>query len=243
MNKNKLSVVMPAYNNADISLNLKEAIKALEKVTKEYELILVDDGSPNKLFFEAKKIDCDRVKVVGYSKNQGKGHAIKYGCGFAKGDYVTFLDSGRDINPEQIKRFIEIMEKEEADIVIGSKKHKDSKLHYPAMRRFMSFVYQIVNRILFNLNVKDTQVGLKLFKGEVIKKIMPLIVVKRFAFDLELLVIATKYKYKIVEAPVTIKYKFSSTVNPKAVFWMLWDTAAIFYRDKILNQYSKERKK
>lgn len=236
-NKIKLSVVMPAYNNADIVINLKEAIKALERVTKDFELILVDDGSKNKLFFEAKKINYNRVKVVGYSKNQGKGHAIKYGSRFATGDYVTFLDSGRDINPEQIKSFIEIMEREKADIVIGSKKHKDSKLYYPAMRRFMSFIYQMVNRILFGLNVKDTQVGLKLFKGEVIRKIMPMIVVKRFAFDLELLVIATKYGYKIVEAPVTIKYKFKSTVNPKAVFWMLWDTAAVFYRAKILHQY------
>ena len=102
----------------------------------------------------------------------------------------------------------------------------------------MSRTYQILNYTLFNLNLTDTQVGIKLFKHSVLDKIMPKIAIKRFAFDLELLVLARKYNFKIVEAPVTIRYQFESTINPKAVFWMLWDTAAIFYRDKILRYYN-----
>ncbi len=233
----KLSVIMPMYNSHEITRNLKEASAILQKVTSDYELILVNDGSTNGCYEEALKFKHKHVRVVGYKKNQGKGNAIKYGFSFAKGKYVAFVDSGRDLNPKQLKDFMMKMEKENADIVIGSKKHPDSKVHYPPLRRFMSGVYQILNRILFNLNVKDTQVGIKLFKKKVLDQVMPKIAIKRFAFDLELLVIANKKGFKIVEAPIVMRYQFHSTVNTKQIFWILWDTAAIFYRDKILNYY------
>ncbi len=235
----KVSIIMPSYNPEDIILNLKEAIKSLEEVTPDFEIILVDDGSTNNGFQKLKEFNNRKVKVVGYKKNMGKGYAIKYGFNFVKGKYVSFVDSGRDLDPRQLKNFLKIMESKDADIVIGSKRHQDSKVHYPLLRRFMSKTYQLINRILFNLKVKDTQVGLKLFRKEVLEKIMPKIVIKRFAFDLELLVIANKYGFKIVEAPIIMRYRFKSTIKPGAIFWMLWDTAAIFYRAKILNWYDK----
>jgi hypothetical protein len=67
--------------------------------------------------------------------------------------------------------------------------------------------------------------------------VFPKIAVKRFAFDLELLVIARKLNAKIIEAPVSIRYQFGSTINAGAVFWILLDTAAIFYRDRIIRYY------
>lgn len=235
--KPELSVIMPMYNSQDIKQNISEALNKLEKVNSNYEIILVDDGSTNSCLMEAKKIKNKKLKVIGYEKNQGKGNAIKYGFQFTSGKYVAFVDTGRDIDPIQLKSFIEIMNSNKADIVIGSKKHPQSDVHYPLARRFMSGVYQILNKILFNLNVKDTQVGIKLFKRQVLSKVMPKIAIKRFAFDLELLVIASKIGAKIIEAPVTIRYKFGSTINVKAVFWILWDTAAIFYRLRILRYY------
>lgn len=233
----KLSIIMPMYNAKDIEANIKAATNSLNKVTDKYEIILVDDGSSNNCFQQAKKIKNSKLKVVGYTKNQGKGNAIKYGFKFCSGKYVAFVDSGRDLDPIQLKSFIEKMEKEKADIVIGSKRHPESDVHYPPLRRFMSWTYQILNRILFNLSVKDTQVGIKLFKKSALDKIMPKIAIKRFAFDLELLVIAQKLGYKIVEAPITMRYQFQSSINTKAVFWMLWDTMAIFYRNSILHYY------
>jgi len=235
----KLSIIMPMYNSRDIILNLNETIKSLEKVTKDYEIILVNDGSINNCFREAKKFKHKKVKVIGYGKNRGKGYAIKYGFNFTKGEYIAFVDSGRDLDPKQLKDFLNIVEKNKSDIITGSKRHPQSKVHYPLIRRYMSRTYQFVNKILFNLNIKDTQVGIKLFKREVLEKIMPKIVVKKFAFDLELLVLANKYNFKINEAPISMKYKFGSTINPSAVFWMLLDTAAIFYRLKILKYYDK----
>ncbi len=233
----KLSIIMPMYNAQDIQRNLREAKKNIAKLKIPYELILVDDGSTNGCFEEAGKLKSKSIKVVGYKKNQGKGNAIRHGFSCVTGDFVAFVDSGRDINPYQLGRFLALMKETSADIVIGSKRHAESSVHYPVARRIMSRTYQAINHVLFNLNVQDTQVGLKLFKYQILKKIFPKIAVKRFAFDLELLVIAKKLRAKIVEAPVTIRYKFGSTINLKAVFWILLDTAAIFYRDKIIHYY------
>ena len=234
----KLSIIIPMYNSGDIEKNIRAATTSLNEVTKDYEIVLVDDGSTNDCFHKAKKLENKKLKIVGYSKNRGKGSAIKYGFGFATGDYVAFVDSGRDINPKQLKDFIELMEKEDADIIIGSKRHPKSMVHYPPFRRVMSRFYQLLNKMLFNLDVKDTQVGIKLFKKKVLKKIIPKIAIKRFAFDLEILVLASKYNFKIVDAPVVIRYRFKSTINSSAVFWMLLDTTAIFYRLKILKYYN-----
>lgn len=235
----ELSIIMPMYNAVNIKGDLNEANNALAKITNRYEIILVNDGSENNCFNVAKEYSKKnkKVQVVGYKKNSGKGSAIKYGFKFVSGKYVAFVDTGGELNPEQLKKFIKIMEDEKADVVIGSKRHVNSDVHYPLIRRFMSSTYQLLNKILFNLGVKDTQVGIKLFKKEILDKVIPKIAIKRFAFDLELLVIANKKGYEIVEAPITMKYKFKSTISPSAVFWMLWDTAAIFYRLKILKYY------
>jgi glycosyltransferase involved in cell wall biosynthesis len=225
------------YNSTDIDTNLKEAKKALEKVTDSYEIILVNDGSTNNCLDSARKIKDKKIKVVSYEKNRGKGYAIKYGFNFTTGDYIAFVDCGRDLNPKQLKDFLDIIKDKKADIVIGSKKHPESKVNYPLIRRFMSRTYQLLNKIFFNLNVQDTQVGLKLFKRSALEKIMPRIAIKSFAFDLELLVIAQKYGFKIIEAPITMRFQFKSTINVFNVSLMLWDTLAIFYRSKILRYY------
>jgi glycosyltransferase involved in cell wall biosynthesis len=232
-----LSIIMPMYNARDIQKNIREAQKNVALLNIPYELIVVDDGSTNRCLEEARKSAGIHVKVVGYRKNQGKGNAIKYGFSYVSGDYVAFVDSGRDINPYQLGDFLKLMEEKNADIVIGSKRHPYSNVRYPFTRRVMSRTYQALNHILFNLNVQDTQVGLKLFRYSVLKKVFPKIAVKRFAFDLELLVIARKLNAKIIEAPVSIRYQFGSTINAGAVFWILLDTAAIFYRDRIIRYY------
>ncbi len=234
----KLSIIMPMYNSQDILQNIHEAKLNLARLKIPYELIVVDDGSTNNCYAEARSLESTHIKVVRYEPNKGKGNAILYGFTFASGNYVGFVDSGRDINPYQLGHFLKIMRKEKADIVIGSKRHSHSKVRYPFARRVMSRTYQIINRVLFNLNVQDTQVGLKLFKYNILKEIFPKIAVKRFAFDLELLVIAHKMHARIIEAPVEIRYKFHSTINLTAVFWILVDTAAIFYRDKIVGYYN-----
>jgi len=103
-------------------------------------------------------------------------------------------------------------------------------------------MYQVFVRVLFNLNVRDTQTGLKLFRRQVLEEAVPLLAIKRFAFDLELLVVARMLGYRnVCEAPISLEYQFESTVNLRSAFDVLWDTAAIFYRLRILRYYQRRR--
>jgi hypothetical protein len=147
-----------------------------------------------------------------------------------------------ELDPANIGVFIDLMNSSNCDAVIGSKRHHESKVVYPRFRRFQSWVYQMVVRLLFNLNVRDTQTGLKLFRREVLQKALPLLAIKKFAFDLELLVVARQLGYrKVCEAPIRLDYRFETTVNLRSAWRVLWDTAAIFYRLRILRYYRGRR--
>jgi hypothetical protein len=116
-------------------------------------------------------------------------------------------------------------------------------VQYPRSRRAGSWLYQQLVRVLFQLDVRDTQVGLKLFRREIAEEVVPLLLVKQFAFDLELLAVANAFGFKrIREQPVTLQYRFTgSGVRSPAVLLALVDTAAIFYRLRVLRYYQRKR--
>jgi glycosyltransferase involved in cell wall biosynthesis len=168
----------------------------------------------------------------------GKGFALRYGMARSCGEIVTFIDGDGDIDPVQIATYLRIMRETKADIVIASKRHRDSQVVYPPLRQLYSVTYQALLRVLFHLHVRDTQVGLKLFRREVLAAVLPRIVVKRYAFDLELLVVAHHLGFsRVVEAPVRIGQRFSSTINRQAIASIVWETAAIFYRKNVVRYY------
>ena len=96
--------------------------------------------------------------------------------------------------------------------MIGSKRHPESHVHYPRSRRVGSWLYQQLVRLLFRLDVRDTQVGLKVFRREVAEEVLPLLLVKQFAFDLEFLAVARALGYgRIREQPVRLEYRFTGS--------------------------------
>ena len=241
----KISVVMPAYNEAEhIVRNLLETVDALSGAGYDFEVIVVDDGSPDKTYLQAAKLlssHPERVRVVHYHVNQGKGNALMRGTQFARGEYVAFLDADMDLHPSQLTAFFEIMHAQRADVVIGSKRHPLSKVDYPQKRRLYSSVYYGLVKLFFGLPVKDTQTGIKLFKREVLDRVFPLVLAKRFAFDIEVLANAHRMGYTIVDAPVALEFKRGSfaRINMRDVLNVLWDTAAIFYRMRLLKYYDR----
>jgi glycosyltransferase involved in cell wall biosynthesis len=173
----------------------------------------------------------------------GKGYALSLGALRSEGDLVTFIDADMELDPRAIIRFIELMKRQDEDIVIGSKRHPRSRVSYPVLRRLQSRCYQALIRLLFGLQVRDTQTGLKLFRRQVLVDALPLLAVKRFAFDLELLVVTHHLGYRRpAEAPIELTFQFQSTVRPQTVFQILWDTAAIFYRLRILKYYDRRQR-
>jgi hypothetical protein len=159
----------------------------------------------------------------------------------AKGDIVGFIDAGMDIDPNGFAMLLSHMEWYNADIIVGSKLHPVSKVKYPFSRKILSWGYRLLTRILFGFKVRDTQVGLKFFKKRVVKDVLPRLLVKQYAFDVEIFAIAYKLGYtRIYEAPVEINFKNSTitTVNVwRTIMLMLIDTFAVFYRLKILHYY------
>ena len=129
-----LSVVMPAYNEgAHITDNLLETSRVLSGFVKRYEIIAVDDGSADNTAECIRRAEMQdtHIRGISYQPNGGKGHAIRTGIAAAEGRYIAFLDSDLELPPILLKRFLKDMKEQDADIVIGSKLHPESKLHYP----------------------------------------------------------------------------------------------------------------
>ena len=231
---------MPAYNEEKAIERTTAVLSGyLGSVFDDFEIVVVSDGSSDRTFEFAQKHQSESVKVFECWPNRGKGGALKYGFDKSSGDAVVFFDAGLDFPPEHIKYFVELLEKNSIDVVIGSKRHPRSKVNYPLKRRIISLMAQVCTRLLFNLNVTDTQVGLKVFRRKVLKEVVPLMLVKRFAFDIELLALARRRGFKIVEAPVELNLKFSTAGTMRAVWKTFLDTLGIFYRLKIMGFYDK----
>lgn len=248
-----LSVIVPAYKQEkSIVKDLRRIEKVLKQLRQRCEIICVVDGKLDKTFeraakFAKKKRNCH---IIGYNTNKGKGHAVRYGMAQSKGSIIAFIDAGMDINPNGLSMILEHFEWYRADIIVGSKRHPVSKVDYPYQRRILSWGYQVITRVLFGLKIKDTQVGLKCYRREVLEKVLPRLMVKTYAFDIEILAVANSLGFtRIFEAPVELKLDFGqgSIVTSKKflyfVYRMLLDTLAVFYRLKILKYYSDTNKR
>ncbi|MBZ9578237.1 glycosyltransferase, partial [Patescibacteria group bacterium] len=204
------------------------------------------DGSTDTTLKNLKKhFDNDPfLRIVTYKENQGKGFALRKGFSYCSGDLIAFLDADLDLHPNQLDGLYRKMVKEGADVVIGSKFHPQSKLIYPIHRKMISIIYCLILYLLFRLPLKDTQTGLKLFKKEVLDRVFPRILCKRFAFDVELLANAYRLHYKIKEVPVVLNFRRNrkwGRMRLKDMWYAGLDTLAIFYRMYILKYYEKGR--
>ena len=243
-----LSLVVPAYKQEKtIVQDVKNLDKVLSSLHLKYEIIVVVDGFLDKTYekISSQKSVIRNLKVYGYEKNYGKGYAVKYGMLKAQGDTIGFIDAGMDLDPSEISVALDLMEWNKADIIIGSKLHPESKVNYPFWRKILSWGYRTLTHILFGFNVKDTQVGMKFFRKKVAHEVFSKIVIKRYAFDIEVLTVAYKLGYKkIYESPVKLNFQRAAGIGTsnfwKVIFWMLWDTVAVFYRLKVLRYYDKK---
>jgi len=240
-----VSIIVPAYKQEKtIKQDLENILSTMLQTRWDFEIIVVVDGFLDKTYDIAKSLENKKLKVFGYETNKGKGYAIRYGMARAAGDYVSFIDAGMDINPNGISMLLEHMEWYGADIIVGSKKHPVSKVNYPFVRKIYSWGYHTLVWLLFGLKLKDTQTGLKVFKREVLVKVLPRLMIKEFALDIELLAVASHLGFNnIFEAPVYITIDFSEStfssffLLDRHIRNMLVDTAAVFYRLKILKYY------
>lgn len=226
--------IVPAYREETTIVEAIHRLLVTIDVNKvNAKIIIVVDGSPDKTANQARSISDHRVRVIEYPNNSGKGNALKVGClNITRSKYVCFIDADLDLHPESVWSLISILEKNDVDAVVGSKKHKLSKVKYPLTRKFQSLVFQLGVKLLFSLDVGDTQTGLKVFKYELITTCVPVVQTLGYAFDLELLVVAKRKGYSAMEGPVHLDFQFSSTTNLYAVRSMIREVVLIKQRYK-----------
>ena len=234
-----LTVVVPFYNPGPrFAAHLRQVVDALEATGATFEVLAVSDGSTDGSSALAEGLRPEVVRVITFDENQGKGAALRAGFDAGHGRWLGFIDGDGDLPAALLARFVELLMREQPDVLMGSKRHPTSQVAYPPLRRLYSWAYQQGNRVLFRLPVRDTQTGVKFVRREVLSDVLPKMLEKRYAFDLELLVVAWHLGYRrFVEAPVTIVERFTSTISLRAVWHMLIDTLAIYYRLRVLHHY------
>jgi glycosyltransferase involved in cell wall biosynthesis/O-antigen/teichoic acid export membrane protein len=236
----RVSLVLPCHNaGAGLGAVLESALAELEGAGR-HQVIVVSDGSTDETVRIARTFADRGVQVIEYPDCAGKGHALRVGLSAARGDYVAFMDADGDISPEALRPFLTLMDLYRPDIILGSKRHPLSEIEYPFLRRILSWTYHKITRVLFRVNVRDTQTGMKLVRREVLLGVLPLMKEEGYAFDLEMLVVAKQLGFtRVFEAPIRIDYRFTSQMNLRTPIRIMSQTLAIFYRRYLLNTYAQ----
>ena len=237
----QLSVILPVFNEGlRIYGTVHETARVMKELDLDYEIVLVNDGSTDDTAAEISRAvaDFSNVVQVGLPENRGKGNALRRGFYASSGGLVCFLDADLDLHPSQVRTLMEELERSGADMVIGSKRHPDSRLDYPLHRRLFSTAYYLMVHLLVSLPVRDTQTGIKLFHREVLERVFPRLICKQYALDMELLAVAHRLGFSVAEAPVELTFqgKFGR-IKWADIRNIMVDTMAIFYRLRLLRYY------
>jgi O-antigen/teichoic acid export membrane protein len=240
-----LSVVVPYYNPGLLLVpTIERLLSVLDASGASYEVVAVSDGSTDGSDRQLDEVVTGHPQLTNlvFAHNQGKGAALRVGLARGRGRYLGFIDADGDLDPILFDSFQTMVRLYHPDIILGSKRHPLSEVEYPLLRRVYSWGYQQVVRLGFRLNIRDTQTGIKLIRRDVLSAVLPRMVEKRFAFDLELFVIARRLGYKrFLEAPIRLRHQFTSTVSWRSVYRSLLDTLAIWYRLRVLHFYDGDQ--
>lgn len=233
---NNISLIIPLYNEENrLKKNLKFIQNFLKK--KNIEVIFVNDGSDDnseKIIkkFIYKNKDKKFIKYISYKKNVGKGYAIKKGVLSSKKKWILICDVDMSVKPNQVdiwykKNYI----KKKNEAYFASRKHSLSKIKTSIIRKLLGVIFNFIIFLLFEIKIKDTQCGFKLFNKNYVKSIFSKINSYRFSFDVELVLLLKKKNIGIRELPVNWVHKSGSKLN---IFYdmplMLYDLLKIRFK-------------
>lgn len=218
-----VSIIIPAFNEA-LRLPTTLLLTSDYLEGKDYEIIVVDDGSNDETASVVLKMSKLRPKIrlISLSKNEGKGKAVRVGLSEAKYSICGFIDADGATPIEELDKLLKALQ-EGFDIAIGSRALKESKVETLIYRRVFGRVFNFFVNLISVPGIADTQCGFKFFKNEAFKKISPHLTCNRFGFDVEILLLARKLKLRIAEVPIKWTNIPGSKVN------LLTDSTQMFF--------------
>jgi putative flippase GtrA len=226
----RLSVVVPAYNEADRIAGTARNLRTLlaDAVgTDGLEIVVVDDGSTDGTREVA--LDCAEVnQVVWQPRNHGKGAAVRSGVLAARGRTIVFTDADLSYAPDQVLRILHAVE-DGWDVAIGNRRHPQTRI-FAAPARLRSLGSRIINllsHIVLLGGFHDTQSGLKGFRSDVGRFLFSRARIDRFAFDVEVLHLVERHGLSLVEVPVEVSHEARSTVRFGDALRLVWDLMRI----------------
>ncbi len=211
-----LSVVIPAFNEERLLPGtLNSILNYLKKQSYSWEVIVSDDGSSDhtrELVLEFQKSFPELI-LVDNQINRGKGFAVKEGVLRSRGELVLFMDADNSTKINEIEKAFPLLNGG-ADIVIGSRRLKESKISrtQPFFRRLGGEFFRILTKLIFDFHYNDTQAGFKIF-SEKAKKLFQYQITSRWSFDVEILWLAKKMGFKVVEIPIEWSDNLNSRVK------------------------------
>lgn len=200
-----LSIIIPVYNESERVTNLSRVIEFLQKVAFTTELIVVNDGSDDDTLRSLRRFKQQfPFRVISYPTNRGKGYALRRGMRHARGQWQLFMDIDLSVPLTTIKHLVSKLQRNVAPIVIGSRKMRRSNVLHrqPKMRELLGEIFTKISRYWLNTPVSDFTCGFKCFTAPVARKLFRLSQLNRWGLDSELLFLATKHDFAILELPV-----------------------------------------
>lgn len=235
----ELSVVVPFYNPGEsVGRTVAQIVELLRATGAGFEVIPVSDGATDGSEAHVLAVGAPEVRLIVLPQNHGKGGALARGMSAARGRYVAFIDADGDIDPVHLVGYLHEI-RTGHQMVYASKRHEESVSASSPFRKLVSFGFSSITTILFRLGHSDTQTGCKMLTRQMAADVLPHMRERRFAFDLELFVVAKRRGHRhLVSAPVELGERLAgSTVTAKAVLRTVRDMLTIWYRVTVQRAY------
>lgn len=216
--KKLISIIIPVFNEEKTILQILTKVKKSNTCGFKKEIIVVNDGSTDNTLKKLKKNNKD-IKIISYKNNCGKGYAVRKGIGLSCGDIVLIQDADLEYDPENYPDLINPFIKKNVDVVFGSRfiSNKPRRVLYIwhfLGNNFLTFF----SNMFTGLNLSDIETGYKVFKGDLIRKIIAKLTSNKFGFEIEIIALLSKIKnIRIYE--VGVSYYGRTYEEGKKISW------------------------
>lgn len=214
-----ISIIIAAFNEERrLPGTLLRIVEYMNQRGTPFEIVVVDDGSSDRTAAVSNlmSVRFPTIRTISYGRNRGKGYALRTGVLSSRGESVLISDADLSTPIEEVSRLAPFLEEPGCEVVIGTRALQLSRIirRQPWWRQGMGRIFNRIVRLFVLDGFSDTQCGFKLFRGTAARRLFDQARINRFAFDVEILALALKRGYRVVEVPITWSNSPASTVHP-----------------------------